>query len=510
MIPSAALSSIDVATATPNVIKLSLREINLEKSYKNFKKVLTNFQVCAALSLLILRGNESALVIRDISITRRTHMNTEVIRSVLFTKIKEVADNINNYCVNPEKNFIRKRKLTAEKLIKGIIGMGSGNLTNEILDMFELSSSAPTSSAFVQQRCKLKPEAFETIFKSFTSEITKDVVDDIPILAVDGSDVHIATNPNDAETYYAGSNGQKGYNLIHLNALYDINSHLYTDILIQDSKSANEGKAFTEMIDRLELKKAIIIADRGYESYNNIAHIQEKGLNFLFRIKDGNGGIKQGLILPHDDIFDINISMKLTNRNTKKVRELFKDKNHYKRIDQPDKFDFLPYPIVDNETIFYEINFRIVRFPISENSYETVITNLDRDKFSIESLKKLYAKRWGIETSFRELKYTTGLLDFHSKKIMCIHQEIFARVIMYNFSEIITSNISIKTKPRKHTYKTNFTVAVHMCRKFYEGKTTASNLIEVIEKNLTPIRHDRHSKRGSTVRTFHNFFYRVA
>lgn len=437
-------------------------------------------------------------------------MNAEYIKNILFTKINEVAETINNYSVNPQKDFTRNRKLTAEKLIKGIIGMGSANLTNEILDMFDLSSSAPTPSAFVQQRCKLKPEAFETIFKSFTSEITKEAVDSIPILAVDGSDVHIATNPDDAETYYAGNNGQKGYNLIHLNALYDINRHLYTDILIQNSRKGNEHKAFTEMIDRLEFCKAIILADRGYESYNNIAHIQEKGLNFLFRIKDANGGIKQGLILPPDDIFDIDISLKLTNKNTKKVNELCKDKNHYKRIDKKYKFDFLPSPGVQSEAVFYEINFRIVRFPISENLYETVLTNLNRDEYPIEKLKELYAKRWGIETSFRELKYTVGLLNFHSKKIMCIHQEIYSRVIMYNFSEVITSNIVIKTKPRKHIYRANFSVAVHMCRKFYEGKTTSSNLKEVIEKNLTPIRHDRHPKRGATVRTFHNFFYRVA
>ena len=150
------------------------------------------------------------------------------------------------------------------------------------------------------------------------------------------------------------------------------------------------------MIDRLEFCKAIILADRGYESYNNIAHIQEKGLNFLFRIKDANGGIKQGLILPPDDIFDIDISLKLTNKNTKKVNELCKDKNHYKRIDKKYKFDFLPSPGVQSEAVFYEINFRIVRFPISENLYETVLTNLNRDEYPIEKLKELYAKRWGI------------------------------------------------------------------------------------------------------------------
>ena len=41
------------------------------------------------------------------------------------------------------------------------------------------------------------------------------------------------------------------------------------------------------MVDRSNIPQALVIADRGYESYNNMAHIQEKGWFFLIRIKDG-------------------------------------------------------------------------------------------------------------------------------------------------------------------------------------------------------------------------------
>lgn len=95
--------------------------------------------------------------------------------------------------------------------------------------------------------------------------------------------------------------------------------------------------------------------------------------------------------------------------------------------------------------------------------YETVLTNLSTEKYPPKKLKELYAVRWGIKTSFRELKYTIGLLDFHSKKLMCIHQEIYAHLIMYNFAEMITSHVVIEKKQRKYTYKANFSVAAHMC-----------------------------------------------
>lgn len=55
------------------------------------------------------------------------------------------------------------------------------------------------------------------------------------------------------------------------------------------------------------------------------------------------------------------------------------------------------------------------------------MTNLDSGEFPPEESKKLYGMRWGIETSFRDLKYTVGLLHFHSKKVEYILQEIFGR-----------------------------------------------------------------------------------
>lgn len=75
--------------------------------------------------------------------------------------------------------------------------MESGSLTNELLDLFDASADAPTSSAFIQQRNKIKPEAFKNIFDGFSSKLMADFHTDMPILAVDGSDVQIPTNPED-------------------------------------------------------------------------------------------------------------------------------------------------------------------------------------------------------------------------------------------------------------------------------------------------------------------------
>ena len=39
------------------------------------------------------------------------------------------------------------------------------------------------------------------------------------------------------------------------------------------------------------------------------------------------------------------------------------------------------------------MEFRVLRFPISEDTYESVITNLPSTEFNLEEIKKLYAMR---------------------------------------------------------------------------------------------------------------------
>ena len=86
------------------------------------------------------------------------------------------------------------------------------------------------------------------------------------------------------------------------------------------------------------------------------------------------------------------------------------------------------------------MSLRIVRFKITDDTYETIVTSLNRFEFPLSEIKTLYHRRWGIETSFRELKYALGLVNLHSKKRAFIEQEIWAKLTMYNYSERIIAS----------------------------------------------------------------------
>ena len=329
------------------------------------------------------------------------------------------------------------------------------------------------------------------------------------ILAVDGSDIQIPTNPDDSETFFPGHSGQASFNLLHLNAMYDLKNRIYTDVIF----GRKEHVAFVNLIDSSDIPKALVIADRGYESYNNMAHVQEKGWYFLIRIKDGlNNGIKSGFDLPSDDEFDIPIALNLTRKQTNAIKILLKDRNHYRYIAHSTPFDFLPAKSQKSDPdVFYLLKFRIVRLKISDELHETLLTNLPVDTYPPDKLKKLYNRRWGIETSFRSLKYTTGLLHLHSKKVACIKQEIYAKIIMYNFTEMVTSHVIIKSKKRKYNYKANFAIATHMCRMFFRNKASPPEIEAVISRETVPIRPGRARPRFmKNTQTYICFSYRVA
>ena len=263
-------------------------------------------------------------------------------------------------CKNPKKDFKRTRKLPFSQMILTLLCMEGGSLACELMKTFGHTPKLPSSSAFVQQREKILPEAFETLFGLFVNATHSNLLfNGYRLLAIDGTDIRIPTDSQDPDSFYPGTNGQRPYNLIHLNAI------------------------------------------------------------------------------------------------------------------------------------------------------ETVLTNLPLESFPAYRLKSLYALRWGIETAFRDLKHTLGLLYFHVKKVEYIYQEIFARLIMYNFSELITCSVVIRKKNRKYAYKANFSAAVHICRQFFLGNVSPPDVEALIARFISPIHPGRSAPRFLFAKTSVSFAYRL-
>lgn len=112
--------------------------------------------------------------------------------------------------------------------------------------------------------------------------------------------------------------------------------------------------------------------------------------------------------------------------------------------ESPSAFDFITDCMLE-----YRMRLWVVRFQIKEGVYENIITNLPDRDFPAEQIKYIYQLRWGIETSFRDLKHTIGTANFHSKSPEYIEFEIICRMILYNFATIVTMEDAPEKKKKE-------------------------------------------------------------
>ena len=408
------------------------------------------------------------------------------------------------YVHDPIHDFVRNRKLSFSKTIKIILSLGGDNLRNEILSHFNFKAGSITTSAFCQQRSKINYQAFETLFHRFNSALKRSQkYRGYTLLACDGSAIRI---PLETDVFIYRSQGgfdRHEGSYVHLNALYDICNKIYVDALLEPEHCHKEKESFIQMIHRNKLDpKTIFIADRGYESYNVMAHIQSQSQFYLIRIKDNHkGGFAHGYPHPDSDEYDETYTRIFTRKRAKE----YLDSNKYTFVRHKYSQDFFT-----PEHEMYQMTFRILRLKTAEDKYICLVTNLPKAEFDASEIKELYKMRWGIETSFKELKYAVGLNCFHSKKEELIFQEIYARLILYNFCQSIALHTKLKQKNRKHSYQLNYTMAIKICRNFMKYDKAPPNDVEkLLEKELLPIRPGRNSARSRPKKSLVSFFNRI-
>lgn len=432
----------------------------------------------------------------------------EYLKETLLSTIEELMANPNLYARNPGRDFTRNRKLSFSQFLQLLLTLEGNSLKEELYLYFGRNTDTPSKAAFYKQRQKLSKDALANLLFAFNSKLKSKLYNNkYQLIACDGSSLDIYRNPQDPNTYYE-TNGKsmKGFNQVHVNAMFSILDQRYTNIIVQPGRMQNEYSAFAQMVDDAHTNTpTIYICDRGYASYNAFAHVIEKGQFFVMRCTDKR--TEQLLGRPIDEISTMDIHVQRILSRTKSIKHMQypKRKDDYRLIYKSVAFDFL-----SEEQPEYLIDLRVIRFQLDNGTYENIITNLPDHEFHTDDFKELYFLRWNEETSFRFLKHTLCLKALHSKKMEYVTQEVWARAILYNFCAEITNHVKIKQKPtRKHIYKANYTVACKTCREFlrlHDGSTLEVDTL--IASNIEPIRLERNYPRNHRYQRPMTFAYR--
>ena len=427
--------------------------------------------------------------------------NSAKIKEKLNNAISCACERIDEFKRSP-KDFTRTRSLTPEVMVRTILGLHGQRLDKEMI----LAGTDVSASAFVQRRDKIRPEMFACVMKEFSKGMPVfNRYEGYRLLAVDGTvvtSVPVEDSPNYVPGGRPTKNGTlpKGTCQRTMTALYDVLNKQYLDVVPDKSENA----AAKELFSGYRGHRAIVLADRGYQGYNLMEYVNKNpDLDYLIRVPETNyfSELKK---LPKDK-FDVDLEVRLSTRSAQYCKIY-----NWKHLDGPSPFGKPKKSVNWDHEEFCVMHYRAVRFGLKTGKTETIVTSLPREKFPPSKIKKLYNMRWGIETSFRELKYDIGMVHLHAKKDDSILQEIYAAFTMYNFCMAITMQIKLHQDPgNKHTYKIDIAMAVFLCMEFFRVMDAEPPDVQII-RYRQPERPGRSDERKLVPKGAIFFLYRAA
>lgn len=434
-----------------------------------------------------------------------TYFTAAKVKETLLSSIQSLLDRRDEFLVNPKSAFTRVKKISFEQTILFPMVAESNNVATELIDLFG-ERNLPLPSAMIQRRNQVKTEAFLELFYHFTAQLPKPkTFHGFKLVAHDGTRLNVPYNPLDPFSFRQLIQGRKGINQVHMNALYDVLNDVFLDAEVQGFSQLDEVRAFCTILDRQKdmdpSQKRIYIADRGFASYNVFAHAIHNHQFFLIRVPED---MAKTICMDQehwmeDSYVDEEISVHIGRRRSKKLRQL----ENYHWIPASRHYDFVDPGSYDYDSL----QLRVVKFPISDHSFEYIVTNIPKYAFSSRTIKELYGLRWREETAFRYLKYAGDMVHIHSLKKEFLLQEIFAKLTVYNFSASIGAAIVCeKTKKRKYDYVINHSQSQKICFRYLRG--TVKNVSALIARYIVPVRPGRKFKRNLRTQSVDTLHYR--
>ena len=410
-----------------------------------------------------------------------------------INKFKESieCDNLNNKCKKREKDFSRNRKLTPKDLILFTLNNRGKTTKMELYDFTqEYNIDEVSAPALLKQREKLNEDIFKELNKEslirFYGEFPQEVktYKGNILAAIDGSDCEVPNTKTTRERYKSiNSKDDERVARIKLSNCYDVINGYVLDTEIAEYKHWEIDLAIKHIKTTsyiTEYFPIIYVMDRGYFSLATMYHFINDGTKFIIRLNKNFLKLEQESMQSDDEIVEIKYQYDRIRAYKNKDEEFY---NYYKNGNT--------------------ISLRFVNIKLSTGEIETIMTNIGEDELSIEDINKIYKLRWGIETSYHELKESMQVTNISSSKDTIIKQEIYSQMTVYNIIRSITNDLNsqIEQAKYKHPMKTNFNMAVGFVKRFLlkiliekdnkKRKELSEVLFENILKNLIPIRDGR-------------------
>lgn len=395
-----------------------------------------------------------------------------------------------------ENHFTRHRKMPLGELLLSILNRKGLTLVMELRNFFKniKKDSDISKVGYLKQRMKLNSEAFLDLNNFHTKNFYDDThylktMNGYLILAADGSGINIPTTEKTIEMYGTSSRkGTKPQASLGLSCMYDVMNKMIIDCTINRCKFDEPGQAekhLEKLTSIIGEKKYVLLLDRGYPSSPFFIRQIAAGRKFLVRLKSVDFKQEQASMTTTDELMNIVFTKSRL--------------HHYQGT-----------PIGEKMQEIQSITLRLVKVSLSSGIEECLATNLSPEEFTPEEIVQLYTMRWGIETAYDMLKNKLEIENFTGTKPILLEQDIYSCVYLCNLMQDIILDAEDEAKEKnhgkyKHPMEINRSLAIGILKEDLlqfilvndtKKKTEIfEKILAEIQKNLIPIRSDRHFKR---------------
>ena len=212
---------------------------------------------------------------------------------LIIRKIKQCKESPTMRAAGHKNSFTRDRVLTAASVISMIMEPAKQSLQTRLCEFGVkfMGGIFATKQAFSKQRQFVNPDYIREFYDEGVEELVKfgelETFKGLHLAAVDGTRVACENTPELIAAF--GCSGSKKDACTALASVaYNVNERITYDCQI-GSYSLSERVLLNAHLDRLEMfgaEKFMIIADRGYPSYDLIETLIDRRFSFLLRLSE--------------------------------------------------------------------------------------------------------------------------------------------------------------------------------------------------------------------------------
>lgn len=304
------------------------------------------------------------------------------------------------------------------------------------------AACSPDTSSYCEARARLP----ESVLSGLTRDVGQELHRQAPeewlwhgrrVAIVDGSTLTMDDTPENQQEYPQSRNQKPGLGFPQMRFVVMLS--LAVGTVLECAMGAARGKQtgeqslFRQMWDALQ-PGDIVLADRLYDAYRDIAGLKQRGIDSVFGKKQSRHcDFRRGRSLGKDDHIVV----------------WKKPAYDSSRFESRAQWEALPD----------EMEMRELRTVVRRKGYRTrtvtlVTTLLDAEAYPAEDLTDLFSQRWHCELDLRSIKQSLGMHHLKCKTPEMVRKELWAHLLAYNLIRVRMAQAAARhgAEPRKLSF----------------------------------------------------------